>query len=621
MPLSIGTFLEKRYRIDTLLGAGGMGSVYRAWDLRLHQDVAVKENRVASPASARQFAREARMLAQLRHPNLPRVIDHFVLADGAEYLVMEYVEGQDLGQILQQTGPLDEPRALAWMDQVCSALEYLHGQQPSIIHRDIKPANIKITPRGQVFLVDFGIAKVGPSRTTTTTGALGVSSGFSPPEQYGTGRTDARSDIYALGATLYSLVTGHVPPDAVQRSIEAEVLVPPQALRPNLSTAVVSAIASALATRPTDRPQTVAAFRSLLRLEQDAAPGSASPATSSPKPAQRASSAAVRPPRMSKQKLQQVPQQKPQQVPLPVQGRHPAAARGRRVPPWAVVAGAVGVLLLGGLVVVGFVLVFTAGLGSTIQDAVFPPSAPPEEAVEGDTWTRSVGGMVMIYIAAGEFEMGSAEEGDDQRPLHIVGLDAFWIDRTEVTNGQYARCVEAGECVEPYGSGSTTRESYYGSPAYDDYPVLYVSWGEASRYCAWLGGRLPTEAEWEFAARGRDASTYPWGEHAPNDALLNFDGHELDTSEVGAYPNGASWIGALDMAGNVREWTADWYRADAYSSSPSENPSGPPSGERRVLRGGAWDSDARGVSTTYRDADIPDNTDGTSGFRCVRSSD
>ena len=612
MPLSTGTILEDRYRIDALLGQGGMGAVYRGWHLGLHQNVAVKENRTASPAGARQFAREARMMARLRHPNLPRVIDHFVLPDGAQYLVMEYVEGEDLEQMLLRTGPLDEQRATAWIDQVCRALEYLHSQQPAIIHRDVKPGNIKITPRGQVFLVDFGIAKIGDVRTTTTTGAVGVSSGFSPPEQYGAGGTDARSDIYALGATLYSLVTGRVPPDSVQRSIEAEVLVPPQALRPTLSTSLAWAISAALATRPTDRPQTVAAFRSLLRQRPGAVPqhGSPVPHTRKPSLEQPApiSSVAALPPRISGE----VP--RPREV-------APLTPRRRRVPLWAIVVGAAGTLLIGGLVAVGLVLVFTSGLGTTTLDTVLPRSAPPEEAILGDTWRRRADLMVMIYIAAGQFEMGNAEGGDDQRPVHSVALDAFWVDRTEVTNGQYSRCVEAGECIDPDGGGSTTRESYYGSAAYDDYPVLYINWKEAGGYCAWAGGRLPTEAEWEYAARGPEGSEYPWGEHVPNDSLLNYDSNELDTTEVGDYPEGASWVGALDMSGNVREWTADWYVADYYGSSPSENPLGPSSAEYRVLRGGSWDSDARSVSTTSRDADIVDNADGTSGFRCVRSSD
>ncbi|NLF01906.1 MAG: protein kinase, partial [Anaerolineales bacterium] len=265
MTLALGTVLESRYRIAALLGQGGMGAVYRAHDLRLQQDVALKENRMASPASTRQFEREAVLMARLRHPNLPRVMDHFVAPDGAQYLVMDYIAGEDLGQILARNGPLDERLALAWIERVCDALAYLHSQTPPIVHRDIKPGNIKITPQGEVYLVDFGIAKVGDAHQRTTVGALGVTPGFSPPEQYGGGGTDPRSDIYALGATLYTLVTNECPPESVLRSIKMAALRPPQELRPDLSATVAAALESALATSPTDRPQSVEAFRALLR--------------------------------------------------------------------------------------------------------------------------------------------------------------------------------------------------------------------------------------------------------------------------------------------------------------------------------------------------------------------
>ena len=351
MSLSIGTVLENRYRIDALLGQGGMGAVYRALHLGLNQFVAVKENSVASPVSIRQFTREARMMARLRHPNLPRVIDHFVLSDGAQYLVMEYIEGEDLGQILKRTGPLSKTRALAWIDQVCNALTYLHRQSPPIIHRDVKPGNIKITPQGQVFLVDFGIAKVGDVRTRTSTGALGVTPGFSPPEQYGAGRTDARSDVYALGATLYALLTGRVPPDSVQRLIKAATLVPPRQFRPDLSPAVASAVSAALSTTPTDRPQTIAAFRTLLaERPKPILPGAALPA---PRPAASA----------------------------PRRGEGtPHTPSRRRVPGWTLLTGGAVALLVCGLtaVVLSVALPSLLGTGPTSWGKPVPSPGPSD---------------------------------------------------------------------------------------------------------------------------------------------------------------------------------------------------------------------------------------------------
>ncbi len=272
MTLTAGTPLENRYRIEELLGQGGMGAVYRAYDTRLQQAVAIKENTMAalgiSPevveASRHQFEREALMLARLRHPNLPRVSDHFVTPEGNQYLVMDYIEGDDLAHIITRGGPLPEAQAIAWISQACNALEYLHTQQPPIIHRDIKPQNIKVTSQGRIYLVDFGIAKIGGERSKTATGALGVTPGFSPPEQYAMTGTDARSDIYALGATLYALLTGQSPPESITLQAGEARLIPPCRLNTTVSLAVQHAILTAMQARRTDRPQTVAEFRQML---------------------------------------------------------------------------------------------------------------------------------------------------------------------------------------------------------------------------------------------------------------------------------------------------------------------------------------------------------------------
>ncbi|MFC2046573.1 serine/threonine-protein kinase, partial [Chloroflexota bacterium] len=187
MPLNIGQVLQDRYRIDALLGQGGMGAVYRGTDLRFNTPVAIKENQLITPESQKQFAREAGLLHRLRHPNLPRVTDHFFIPGQGQYLVMDYIEGEDLNQVLARLGPVPQSQALEWIGQVLEALEYLHSE--GIIHRDAKPANVKITPKGQVFLVDFGLAKVYDPLRRTTTGARGVTPGYAPPEQYGRGRT------------------------------------------------------------------------------------------------------------------------------------------------------------------------------------------------------------------------------------------------------------------------------------------------------------------------------------------------------------------------------------------------------------------------------------------------
>jgi serine/threonine protein kinase len=211
-----GKILNDRYRIIQSLGQGGFGAVYLAEDLGRGKNCAIKENLDDSPANRSRFLREASILYNLHHPNLPEVWDHFVIPGEGQYLVMEFVEGLSLIDILEHEGkPLSELRVVNWISQVCDALAYLHSQNPPIIHRDIKPGNIRITSQGKAILVDFGIAKVYDEFSRTSTMARAITPGYSPLEQYGLGRTDGRSDVYALGATAYKLLTNIQPEPSV----------------------------------------------------------------------------------------------------------------------------------------------------------------------------------------------------------------------------------------------------------------------------------------------------------------------------------------------------------------------------------------------------------------------
>jgi serine/threonine protein kinase/Tol biopolymer transport system component len=264
MPLKAGTLLQQRYRIEGVLGQGGMGAVYHAFDINLGVAVAVKENLFTTAEYARQFELEAKILASLRHPNLPRVTDHFVVEGEGQYLVMDFIQGADLRERLERNGAVTEDMALPWFFEICGALDYLHGRKPPILHRDIKPGNIKVMPEGRAILVDFGLAKVAEKGGTTTTGAKAMTPGFSPPEQYGTGRTDPRTDVYSLGATMYATLTAAIPEDSIERAMGREKLTPIRKRKPEVSSGVARVIEKALAVDPRDRYQTIAEMEAAL---------------------------------------------------------------------------------------------------------------------------------------------------------------------------------------------------------------------------------------------------------------------------------------------------------------------------------------------------------------------
>ena len=264
MTLEKGTLLEGRYRIEDILGQGGMGFVYRALDESLGVEVAVKENLFTTDDYARQFRMEAVILAGIRHSNLPRVTDHFVIDNMGQYLVMDYIDGNDLRQYLEKFGLLPEKEAIRIGVAACDALAYLHSRKPPILHRDIKLGNIKITSEGQVFLVDFGLAKMGWEHEETMAGARAMTPGYSPPEQYGSGRTDSRSDVYSLGATLYAALTGNIPEDSLLRSVDGLKLTPLREHRPDVSTRLAVVIEKALETSPSSRYQSADEFKKAL---------------------------------------------------------------------------------------------------------------------------------------------------------------------------------------------------------------------------------------------------------------------------------------------------------------------------------------------------------------------
>ncbi len=269
------------------------------------------------------------------------------------------------------------------------------------------------------------------------------------------------------------------------------------------------------------------------------------------------------------------------------------------------------------------------------------PSPTPEVPAPGATRVSEVDQMVQVYVPAGEFLMGS-DDIDARRtlengrayteiPVHTVYLDGFWIDKYEVTNGQYARCVEAGVCRAPWSPGSYTRAHYYDRPEYADYPVIWVNWWMAKTYCEWAGRRLPTEAEWEKAARGTDQRRYPWGNDPLTGERANFcdvncplphanpafDDGFADTAPVGSFPLGASPYGALDMAGNVWEWTSTIVRDYPYDATDGRED--PEAQRERVWRGGPWSNGVWWMRSAIRYRSVMFYWYYNLGFRCAAS--
>ncbi len=238
----------------------------------------------------------------------------------------------------------------------------------------------------------------------------------------------------------------------------------------------------------------------------------------------------------------------------------------------------------------------------------------PVPAIPADAKTSPMDGMIQVHVPAGEFIMGKGAEGAS--PRHVIYLDAYWMDRVEVTNAMYKGCVVAKACALPAGDNIA-----YDQWAYRNHPITYITWFQAAEYCQWAGRRLPTEAEWEKAARGTDERLYSWGNTKPNARLANFDEtmiHEAVSSF--RYPLGASPYGVLNTSGNVREWVADWYDPNYYHVSPYANPKGPDTGTERSLRSGSYNEDKREVAVYRRYRHEPQSAGLSRGFRCAQDA-
>ena len=222
-------------------------------------------------------------------------------------------------------------------------------------------------------------------------------------------------------------------------------------------------------------------------------------------------------------------------------------------------------------------------------------------------------GVSMVLVPAGEFTMGSKDGYDDEQPIHQVYLNAFYIDKYEVTNSFYKDCVNAGACTLPSETGK------YIGPSRVNHPVVFIDWYQAKAYCEWRDSALPSEAQWEKAARSTDARTYPWGEELTCDRA-NYGKCILNTTAIGSYESGKSYYGIYDLSGNVWEWVNDWYDDAYYQISPSVNPLGPNTGVFKILRGGAWAHNIHNPRSAFRTSDYPDTSHYNAGFRCAKDA-
>jgi len=647
-----------RYHILEQLGEGGMATVYKAYDTRLETDVAVKvirtENILPSTLerSLKRFEREAKALARLTHPNIVKVTDYGEY-EGKPYLVMPYLPGGTLKQKLEKPIPWQEAARL--LLPIARALDFAHRQ--NMIHRDVKPSNILITADGEPMLTDFGIAKILDLEETQDLTGTGMGIGtpeYMAPEQW-TGKTSTQSDQYALGVVLYEMLTGRKPysadtPAAILLKQATEPLPRPSQYAREMPAKVEKLLLKTLAKNPADRYTSMGDFAAALNsmLSGSPLPVGEGAGVRSARPRERTldTQSTINQLEDVPAKDSSTPRTRSTQTITP-----PTSSSLLRYWPLALI----GILVVGALSISLFAALFprpratpapetpapvftqppvTEAPVATEASTEAPTRAPTQAPTANQDEITDPKGVTMRLVPAGEFTMGS-ETYDDEKPIHQVYLDAYYMDKYEMTNALYETCVSAGVCDPPQQTSSYTHTSYYGDSQYADYPVIYVDWNQATTYCEWRGARLPTEAEWEKAARGTDGRVYPWGNEwdVRSTRRLNFsdkndptgasdtvadDGY-ADTAPVGSYPNGISPYGLYDMAGNVWEWVADWYDSSYYANSPSSNPMGSSSGEYRVLRGGSWDSDGDNARSAYRSWYDPSLFSLNVGFRCALS--
>jgi eukaryotic-like serine/threonine-protein kinase len=691
----VGSTLLERYRIEESLGRGGMAEVYKAWDMQRATYLALKvlrQDLSRDLVFLRRFQREAHTLAKLQHPNIVRFYgietDHLTV-----FMLMDFIAGSTLQDeiFLTKGQPLAQDHIWLVLNSICSALHYAHSM--GLVHCDIKPGNIMINQHSEVLLTDFGIARMTDTATATMVG-FGTPA-YMAPELVGGQDPTPQSDIYSLGIVLYEMITGGERPFTGERAQttgptsekvrwEQLHLAPPspRAYNPAISEKLESVITRCLAKEPQKRFPTPLDLLNALDLALEKR-GSAATVTvhsivtpGKSEPFRQYNQHGVGEVNQSSGTSSLVQVDKSEQKSI------------QRTPIWAVWTGGAALLIITLGAVIGLLVrdrgQLATGVAAPTEVAVILVQTPIATATDlpvttatltqvssptptetsmptleptlgvGSTMANPVDGALLAFIPEGEFLMGSesSDSWEHEAPQHFVHLDSYWISIHEVTNAQFQMFVQDtgyrttaeqrgasflyidGGWVEvdgvywsaPFGPGSTLSDR-------ETHPVIHVTWFDAVAYCEWAGGRLPTEAEWEKAARGEDGGKYPWGDTNTVRGYANYcdrdcpfevadidwnDGYAY-TAPVGSYPSGASPFGLFDMAGNVWEMVQDWYNADYYSQSPGRNPEGPTLGNRRVLRGGSWGNGEEPLRTSFRYWYDPMKAFPFYGFRCAHT--
>jgi formylglycine-generating enzyme required for sulfatase activity/tRNA A-37 threonylcarbamoyl transferase component Bud32 len=591
------------YHIQRELGRGGMATVYLAHDSKFDTNVAVKllnKECVHNENIRKRFLAEARNMFRMSHPNIIKVTDLIEEGDTVAF-VMEYIEGETLKDYLERKGRLNDKEIKSIFTQMLDAVDYVHEQK--LVHRDIKPSNFMITPSGKVKLMDFGIAKNTDSSsaeyTQTGTGVqMGTPMYMSPEQITETKSVTAQSDIYSLGVVLWQMVTGKRPYDTKTLSrfqLESKIVNDPLE---NTNTIWDRIICKATAKDILLRYTNAFAFKTAV-IDIN----SATETGSSTAHAFAGNEKTVVEEKINQQTQAQGKPVRPISEPANTHTRNTAAPPPAKPNSKTKPLYAVYILVL--VVIVGFA-VYTKMVEpyeETIKEGQESP-LPADLAID---WAEIPGGTYTMGSPSNE-----ADRSDDEMQ-HAVTLDGFKMSKHEVTFDQYDAFCDATGRSKPSDEGWGRGKR----------PVINVSWDDAKAFADWVGARLPTEAEWEYACRAGSSTPFSTGDClSTNEA--NYDGNypyqgcsggtiQEKTRPVGSYaPN--AW-GMYDMHGNVWEWCADWY--GDYPTAAQTNPQGPSSGSSRVRRGGSWFTYARICRSACRRSNAPDRRDDGIGFRLV----